>query len=58
MKTSTPAKEVSFLILMIFFTLKVWQFFWKRDRRAYKNELPSDISGTDSKLEIKLYTKT
>lgn len=29
-----------------------------KKRRAYKNELPSDISGTDSKLDIKLYTET
>lgn len=53
MKTSTLAKEVSFLVLMVSFTLKIIE----RDRGVYKNELPSDFSGTVSKLDIKLSTK-
>lgn len=55
MKTSTLAiEDVSFLVLMVSFTLKIIE----RDRGVYKNELPSDFSGTVSKLDIKLSTKT
>lgn len=54
MKTSTLAiEDASFLVLMVSFTLKIIE----RDRGVYKNELPSDFSGTVSKLDIKLSTK-
>lgn len=54
MKTSTLAiEDASFLLLMVSFTLKIIE----RDRGVYKNELPSDFSGTVSKLDIKLSTK-